>query len=535
MAKITELIIKKMFSAYANRHGQDQMQYYCESCSQQFSAYWNIRANPYNSWFSRGNSVLCPYCGKRHDKHIGTMSKGEHVPYEVKLTLYTYISKVVLSVKYKAFCFNDLYELEGSTGEEVFTFNIEDEKSSFARSIKIGKNDVEISTLPIDCNFKDEILSSSVLQYFYNRSLANTKNRDKLVDMMRKLRNEIAVKLANKHQCKISSLYINALGSEHGMFLLPIINLANRIKSSTSQNIDANYRVSKRILVPTVPKWAEIRSDWMNRYKERIQEGKDKITAMIEAIGLPNKDAVRKLVGADSQNINFLKVAFDLCSNYDLAIRFSQAFKNLKDISKPDTIRFLKEMLKVYSEQDIVQFLDKAIEYNLKDCLQLHEKLTEENKIKLLENRIRLRELHDWMAIEHKKQTHKNIDLKVPTHIINRLAMQKDKLSFFLPKESEELLRVGHSLNNCVASYSERMAQGKQWIVVGTDSKGKYTACLRVCNNELVEAKINRNKSVANDSVINKAVIEWAKEANLVIKTSDVMQEITESKQLKVS
>lgn len=526
IAKITELVIKKMFSAYASEHGELQKQYFCESCSQKFSALWNLRSNALNPWINRGSSVLCPYCGKRHDRYIGYIRKNEYAPYEVKLSLFTYKHKVVLTVKYKAFCFTDLYKLKSCTGTEKFIFDVQSAISSLIKTVQFDHNDPETVSFPIDLTFKEELLSTSILQYFYYKSTANTIYRSQLIEFLRLLREEVTKKLSSKHKCKISSVYINSLGSDYGMFLMPLLNIANRMKFPMAGNLAMPSYRDNCVIMPTIPKWAGISLDWTIRYKEGLEAGKDKVTSMIEAVDLPNKDAVRRVVGTDFRNVSFLQIAFSLCGNYDLAIRFTQAFKKLHDdLSKTRVISFLKEMLKVYSEQDIIQFMDKAVEYNLEDCMQLYEKLTVENKTKLLENRIRLRELHDWMAIEHKKQNHVNKDLKVPQHIIKRLAMQQDKLNFFLPRESVELLKVGHSLNNCVATYSDRMMQGKQWIVIGTDDKGKYTACLRVQNNELVEAKINRNKPVANDPAINQAVIEWAKQSKLVIKTDDVRQD----------
>ena len=56
----------------------------------------------------------------------------------------------------------------------------------------------------------------------------------------------------------------------------------------------------------------------------------------------------------------------------------------------------------------------------LEDCVRLYNQLDEDSKIEIVTEHIRLRDLHDWMAKKHRRQTHQNIILDVPEHIINR-------------------------------------------------------------------------------------------------------------------
>ena len=128
----------------------------------------------------------------------------------------------------------------------------------------------------------------------------------------------------------------------------------------------------------------------------------------------------------------------------------------------------------------------------------------------------------NWMSLRHKRQSHKNLKFDVPDHIIKRLSMQTDRLKFFMPKESMELLVAGHELNNCVASYGQAMKDNSKWIVLVADDNGKLAVCLEIKGNEVIQAKTNRNKPVSNDDKLNSDVVAWAKEANLEIKTSDI-------------
>ncbi len=106
--------------------------------------------------------------------------------------------------------------------------------------------------------------------------------------------------------------------------------------------------------------------------------------------------------------------------------------------------------------------------------------------------------------------------------------MQTDRLKFFMPKESMELLEAGMTLHNCVASYGSAMKDNSSWVVLVADDKGKLSACLEVQGRKLVQAKIDKNKLAANDPKLNSEILAWAKGAGLQIKTGDLKIEDTE-------
>ena len=176
----------------------------------------------------------------------------------------------------------------------------------------------------------------------------------------------------------------------------------------------------------------------------------------------------------------------------------------------------------IYGEEGIVRLAEKSEEYKLEDCVRLYNCLNNENIELLIKERVRIRDLHDWLSITHKKQQHKNVKFNVPEHVIRRLSMQMNGLSFSLPSESLELIKVGHDLHNCVASYSEDMANNKCWIVIITNDDGKRLACLEISENTLVQARINKNIRVKENRDINDVVMQWVKKANLAVKTKDI-------------
>ncbi|WP_049755863.1 PcfJ domain-containing protein [Desulforamulus reducens] len=275
--------------------------------------------------------------------------------------------------------------------------------------------------------------------------------------------------------------------------------------------------------------------DLMDDVLTLVKQKQDFISALVATYSLPDKPIIKRILGANPFEASLLSEAMQLCKNYDYAIRLYKSFKlyNLlgsnrygyeytPDYVNRDVLQFLRDMLRVYGESGIVHMMENAKEINLKDCIRLYQQLKDENQRAIKTEKVRIRDLHDWMSYRHKLQNHENLKFNVPNHIIRRLSMQNEKLKFFLPKESMELLKAGVELHNCVASYSRAMQDNSKWVVLVANDKGKLVACLEVQGRRLIQAKIDKNKPVSSDNKLNAEVISWAKEANLEIKTNDL-------------
>lgn len=528
--KLDEISLKQLFSAYANRLGDMKVQYLCEKCHQQFSANWTIRATPFNPYAARGSYVLCPYCGERHDRYVQYVDRDEAVPYEIRLKTCAYKTKVVLTAHYRALAFSGLYEYRLTAGKEVFTFDVKEGRATFEKTMERQNRKPVRLILPVTPLLTDEIISNSVLRFVNGASLLNRLARPALTRLLKNFRNAFVRLLETKLNRKVASAYVNASGADSGMAVLPLLNLANRLLNPDAANLSGWYCVKERAVLPLTPERSD-EGDWMLPYIAAVEGGTDRFTALINAFGLPNLTVVRKLLRENVDSIVFLQSGFDLFADENLAVRFALAFQAYAgaevrdDRGVPEALAFVKELLAAYKAHDVVSLMEKAKIYRLRDCQRLYGYLSEDNKAKLNTSRIRLRDLHDWLAMEHKKQTHVNVPLGVPEHVVKRLSMQADRLSFFLPQQSLELLKAGHVLHNCVASYEEAVKQGKTWIVVVADDKGRYMACLRVEQGRLVEAKITGNDPVSDNREVNRAVIEWTKESKVKIATKDVNTE----------
>ena len=522
---IAEVVIPQMFTAYAEdlgylENGLHHYQYFCEECDQAFTSAWG-RLPRAISYYERGNRFYCPYCGKVHEKHAVCVKRKVQVPNKVRLSVKTYKDVIVLEVTSKTVEFQNLLRVFESSRKETFRFNISKQSVTFSRH----NNGSEIESTEIGNPFKLEVFSKSILEYFQPYGLANSLQKAELSRILKVLREAVHGKLEKHLGHKVSSMFVSP-GQYHGTFLLQIFNIAYRMLFPDAPNLPATYRQS----LDTIQQYWRAKMIREYGFMDDIvillkQQKTDFITAMTAVSSLPNTPVIRRILDGQPFEIGLLTEAFALCQNYDYAIRMFAGFKGIDPAqvyANGDMLQFLRAMTPVYGEVGIVRLVENAKEFNLWDCIRLYQQLNDGNRQALKTQRVKLGGLHDWMARRHRLQTHKNLKFNVPEHIVRRLSMQKDRLKFFLPGESIELLEAGAKLHNCVASYGQAMKDNTKWVVLVADDKGKLAACLEVEGKQLVQAKVDKNKPVSDDAKLNAEVLAWALGAKLEIKTNDL-------------
>jgi DNA-directed RNA polymerase subunit RPC12/RpoP len=535
MKVIAELMIPKMFSAYANdigylkNNGLHHKQYYCNECDQPFSAAWGMVQGSMN-YSERGSYFHCPHCGTRYSKNAALLKLKEDAPDQMRLVIREYRHAVTFEISCRTMQFSDYLAVDFyKKYRECFRFDVKDQTATFTRHSH-GIEDVNIQIgNPYNIDVLGKVPFNSILAYFQPFSIPNTKEKTKLNEIVKILRDTVHRKLEKRLGYKVSSMFVSS-GQYHGTFLLPILNIAYRLACPDAPNLPAIYRESPKAIQNF---WASNLIEdfgYMNRVMAATRKGKSFISALIETAQLPDKPFVRHSLLEDPFLISLFIKSFSLCENYDHATQILEGSVALAHGAEQMYIDnywkslwpFLGTMKQYYGEPGIARLVVDYKELRTRDCINLYNQLNPENKQALVDEKVKLRDLHDWMSLRHKKQTHVNLKFNVPDHIIKRLSMQTDHLKFFMPKESLELLEAGHSLNNCVASYGQAMKDNSKWIVLVADDKGKLAVCLEIKGNEVIQAKTNRNNPVSNDVKLNSEVIAWAKEANLKIKTADI-------------
>ncbi len=532
MGLIAEVIIPQMFTAYKqdlhypDQNGLHHYQYFCEECDQAFMAAWGMKPGAY--WpVEKGAYFYCPNCGKQHHEHVVCLSPDEEGPNSMRMTVKVYDHIVTFGVTAKTVEFRGNMRVFEGIYKETIRFDLASRTVIFHQN----SNGVDKETFEIGNPFELDFLDKSILWYFQPCSLANKHQKKELNRILKVLREAVHSKLEKRIGHKVSSMYVSH-GQHHGFFLLPILNMAYRVLCPDAPNLPSIYRET-RGNISLFWKYKMYDMDNSN-YMDSVISVRRKngfIPAMIEANSLPDTAFVRRVISEDPFDVAMLKKAFSLCSNYDLAVRLFAKLKELCSIhytSNKDLINFLRWMKAIYGETGIVKMVEDHKELRLDDCIRLFQQLSKENRKAIKTEAVRLRDLHDWMSIKHKKQGHVNLKFNVPAHIVKRLSMQKDRLKFFLPKESMQLLEAGMELHNCVASYGRDMKDNKKWIVLVADDNGRLAACLEVQGKELKQAKIDRNKPVSVDSKLNAEILSWAKNSGIEIKTSDVSVAVKE-------
>jgi hypothetical protein len=472
---VAEVNIPRMFTAYAEDLGYPDRstslhhyQYYCKECNQVFAAAWG--RIPGALWhYERGNYFNCPYCATRHEKNVVCIKRNVPAPVRIRLSVKVYQSVVILEVAASTVFFEDNMRVCSGKCKEIFRFDIARQTVKFHRSVE--KQGFKIDEeKEIGNPFKLDVFEESILGFFQSSSLANSAQRTKLNELLKILRESVHSKLEKHLGHKAPSMYVSP-GQFYGTFLLPIFNIAYRVMFPDAPNLPVEYREPPNIITRS---WeAKMISDhgFMADVIALTRRKKDFITALAEVNSIPDKPVVRRILGEDPFEVSRLAEAFALCQNYDNAIRLFTGFKKLEidryaKAWNTDLLQFLRDMLPLYGEAGVVHLVEKAKDLELLDSINLYKQLNKENKQAIQTERVKLSDLHDWMAWRHRLQNHVNLKFNVPDHIVKRLSMQTDRLKFFLPAESVELLKAGAELHNCVASYGQAMKGNSKWIVL---------------------------------------------------------------------
>jgi len=514
-----------MFTAYAERLGcvnqLNHTQYFCEECDQAFASAWGVSPGSM-SMYERGTYFHCTYCGKQHYKNVAYLKNNEYCPNKVRLSLKTFKDLVVLEVYYDAVFFDGAYRVRSRRGKETFRFDIAKQTATFNSWL----NKSPVHAIDIGNPFELDLFQDSILRFFTADSLVVTNRKPELVAFIKELREAVQNKMEKHFGHKIKSMYVSS-GTRHGMFLTPLKNIAFRVTFPDAHNLSEMYREHISDIKVMWERHLITDYSFIQQAMSIARKGTDFITAVITSTGLPNKAAVRREIEKDFFEYRRLVESFNLVKNYDYAIRMYTTIKLILNkqqarLDMKNLFNFLHGMLVKYGESGLVDLAENAEKINIDDCSRLYDQLTKDSKRTLMDESIRIRDLHNWMAKKHREQGHKNLILDVPDYIINRLSMQKEQIKFFLPKESRELVAAGKELHNCVASYAVAMEGHKKWIVLVANDKGKLVACLEVVGNALVQAKLINNQRLAKDDQLNTEVISWAEKANIDIKTHDV-------------
>ena len=146
---------------------------------------------------------------------------------------------------------------------------------------------------------------------------------------------------------------------------------------------------------------------------------------------------------------------------------------------------------------EILRFLRRSSEYGVRDSLQMLDLLGEASYTELRRRPPKIRKLHDTLVALHHKERYPDYTFDNETAPIRRrLAMQQDRIQFFLPECSKVLYDAGKTLHN-------------------SDDRGKLVACIEVTDGAIKQAKLDCNQPVHKKPEVNAEIIAWAAQVGI--------------------
>ena len=532
MKTLAYLEVPKMFDVFSNSLGYDngydsryhEMQYYCTECHQLFVAAWGRASSM--GYGERGLRYHCPHCGNFYSSEkAGFGAKGEKIPRRVSFLVRERKDGVDLEIRFRAYTFRGRFDLLETERKEVFRFDVKKREALWWRQGLSRVNQEPEISLSLGNPLDFTLFEQSIAGHF---NASSQIEHSGMTNIIRTLREAVEAKMASRYGRQLESTWVSY--GDHGYLLLPLFNLAFRTVFPDAPNLPDQYRSSPSSTKQVLDVRLMTDTELVERAMTVSRTGADYVTAFLQAAGIPNSDNARRCIRTTWwHNLGTLKMAYDICENNDLAMRM---FKAIETTPKRDghcckyAHNWLKMLKKLsaklkpfFGARGIVRLVEGSEGYQLADCLRLFEQIGD---VDLNLRGVRLRDLHDHLTKQQWLQRHENIKFNVPEHIIRRMAMQTDRLKFFLPKESMDLFEAGKSLHNCVGSYGQSVGNNQKWIVLAADDKGKLTGCLEILGDQLIQAKLDYNKPISKNPALNAEVIAWAKAAGITIQTNDV-------------
>lgn len=510
---IAEVSIEKMFRSYvcqtAEWYDRREEITYCTDCGHEFKSLW--KRTGYMGYGSfDGKERYCPRCREPILEWVNETchaQRKEAAPLDMRIRLEEFRHHMVLTVAGREIKENP----DSKAGEywhkqpyrETFRFDIKKRRTFFRQK---GGEAVELGN-PLDT----EVFDISILRYLFAHKTI-TPYRAKINKLLKTLRDRVARKLAERVEHPVLSMYVSP-GSKYGSMLLPLFNIAYRIVGIDMPNLTAAWRIGT-----TDYRGSAITLLSVDEYDMlKMRKAPDSITALLQMAKLPDTHKIRHIV--HDRPMDFMMIG-KLHKIFKDQNNLLAAYEKVKDWEDDQTkmdmyylVKGLEEFEGIYSERDLVKLLD--MDRDLQDIFGMHNGARAEWNAELKRDKIRLRDLHDWLAEKHRLERNPVCRFENTAPIRKRLSMQTDLINFFIPNHSEDLVYTGKALHNCVGTYVKRVRDGKTHIVLVADDRGKLIACIEVMNGKIIQAKLNRNKPVSDDTKINAEVVEWAEKVGV--------------------
>lgn len=482
------------------------LQAYCDYCHRMFII---NRSDSFNKY----ETITCPSCGMAH-KHNKIMYSSDSygiLPYKIRMTLIEFKGKIELRLKYQGICFND--DIFGKYQHfdkvyEKYIFDVTNDKVSWQRQVKNEHLEYEIGYFNED--FKILKNKSALCFFQYDHKI---KKGDSFTSLLKKLR-EAVNRLEKRKGYQSKGIYVYGKRKTH--LFTSVLNIAHRVRFWDMENITfIDHCEYEKILNSNA--W-DVHNLDMTLVDFWRTQGYNFQESICKAFNLPYIKTVRKnlQLGNLSAIINAFKIP-----SINLAWQAYNYFKN-NNVSvreQNECVEVFNCLYKKYPKLTFDNMQKKYREYY--DTFRLLGKMDKATNELYEKSNVPLRKLHDWLSIKVASQKGRERIYNIPDYIINRLNMQLGYYKLETITKSSQVVAAAINLKNCSARYIDDINSKLQLVVI-TDENGKMRALLEIQSNCIIQAKLFDNDKVFLNKEINKIILEFAKKAELQIKTNDI-------------
>ena len=279
--------------------------------------------------------------------------------------------------------------------------------------------------------------------------------------------------------------------------------------------LDVYYKSKNRIL-------ADLRVDSLAFFQHFKAPQRAKIYAVAKKNG--TKAAIEHMTGAKTrplQNILIHTLELVPVANKAIGIGFTeQDVVNLVDCSSSSYILHteyitcaIDAMVEFgYSRKEIVGASPRNLG-DIHDCTRMLNRIKSAYPEYVLP-KMRIAELHDYLVRDFtamQSAIKSAVALRQPR--VKDQSVIDSQYTFWAPKTEMDIFECGTSMSICVGSYENAINEHNVDIYIVSTPTRKYFACLSVCNNELSQAKLYRNRPIHSDTYSAQIVRLWC-EAN---------------------
>lgn len=213
-------------------------------------------------------------------------------------------------------------------------------------------------------------------------------------------------------------------------------------------------------------------------------------------------------------DVNNLNALIDKSMNYNLE-RHTAKYKD-----------FIYNYRKNNTEKRFVnQLTNVGDSYYITDACDLFKTIKSKIKDYNVDYSRTIRDLHDIFSRDYNKLRHENKEIKPCPKLIKIFKdVNINNITYRMPKETDELVRVGAFMDICVGGYGNRAANQECYIVVGYNSEDKPVTCIEFRKNGSVFSlqQVKKRKNHTPKESEKNALLKLFEDNKIEIETNDL-------------